>query len=107
MQMQTRKLYSLGSLWFYLTHKENSFSDYISKALSEKIELINAFDKEKINQYFSSTKDDDLDIIDQDSRTTTFILLGRKRQTDAFETVIDEEEYKSMFNKSSNENVSI
>jgi len=105
MQSQTGKLYSLGSLWFYLTHKE--FSDYFSKALEEKIELINAVDKEKINQYFSSNKDEDLDIIDQNSRTKTFLLIGRKRQSDQFETVInDDENIKNLFSKASyNENV--
>lgn len=108
MQMQTKKLYTLGSLWFYLTHKDFSFADYISKALSEKIDIISAVDKEKINQYFSSAKEEDIDIIDQDSRSKTFLLLGKKRQNDPFETVISEEDYKSLFNnKGESDNVII
>jgi len=106
--MQTKKLYTLGSLWFYLTHKDFSFADYISKALSEKIDIISAVDKEKINQYFSSAKEEDIDIIDQDSRSKTFLLLGKKRQNDPFETVISEEDYKSLFNnKGESDNVII
>ncbi len=108
MEEQTRKLYSIGTLWFYLFHKDIRFSDYVSKAMKENLEIINLIDKEKINQYFNSNKDEDLDIIDPDSRTKTLLLLGRKRQTDPFETVINEEEYRSLFNNPSiNESVNL
>ena len=70
--------YSLGSLWLFLKFKED-LKEYIRETQKQKIEFIEAIDRDKIINYF--IKDiDNVDILDNEIRSKTLITLGKKKK---------------------------
>lgn len=47
LQSQTNKQYSLGSLWFYLKHRNDQLSTYIKESQKERIDTVVSLDKGK------------------------------------------------------------
>lgn len=47
-QAQTKKQYTLGSLWLYLLHRNDKLAAYIKECQKERIDTVNGIDKGKI-----------------------------------------------------------
>lgn len=89
-QSQTKKQYTLGSLWLYLKHRTDPLTVYIKESQKEGVDLVKGLDKDKINDFFIQNIDN-LEIIDQEVRPKTLIFLGKKKPGDNYERVLDEE----------------
>jgi hypothetical protein len=93
LQSQSKKQYTLGSLWLYLKHRDDALTVYIKESNKEGIDTVKSLDKDNINDFFIKNVDD-VEIIDQDLRPKTLIFLGKKKHGESFEKVLAEE-YKS------------
>ena len=99
MQSQTKKQYTLGSLWFYLIHLQESLTIYIRETQREGVDAVLSLDKEKIKDFFVNNVDN-TEIVDNDLRPKTMIFLGKKRKNDTFVEAIASELPYSAQNKS-------
>lgn len=45
LQTQTKKQYTLGSLWMYLLHRNDKLAAYIKECQKERIDTVNSLDK--------------------------------------------------------------
>ena len=73
------KHYTLGSLWLYLKFKEN-LKDYIIETQKQKIEFVEAKDREKIIDFFIKDMDN-IDILDNEIRPKTLITIDNKTKS--------------------------
>ena len=78
--------YNLGSLWFYLKHREDSLAVYHRECFNQGMQFVIGLDKEKIADYF--LRNVDIDLIDNDLRPKTFIYLGKKKKEIHFQNFI-------------------
>ena len=97
-QSQTKKQYTLGSLWFYLIHLQESLTIYIRETQREGVDAVLSLDKEKIKDFFVNNVDN-TEIVDNDLRPKTMIFLGKKRKNDTFVEAIASELPYSTQNK--------
>ena len=82
-QAQNQTQYDIGSLWFYLKHREDSLAVYHKECFNEGMQFVIGLDKEKIADYFINNNDD-IDLIDNDLRPKTLIFLGKKKKGESF-----------------------
>lgn len=78
-QSQSKKQYSLGSLWFYLIHRQDTLAVYLRESQKEGVDTVISLDKEKITDFFINNIDN-IEIVDNDLRAKTVIFLGKKRR---------------------------
>ena len=87
---QTDKQYTLGSLWLFLKHKDDSLTIYRQESTKAGIDTVVGVDKDDIKKFFLEN-DDNVDVINQDLRSKTLIFLGKKKHGDNFEKIIENE----------------
>lgn len=82
-QSQTKKQYSLGSLWFYLIHRSDTLAVYLRESQKEGVDAVISLDKDKITDFFINNIDN-IEIVDNDIRSKTMLFLRKKRKGDPF-----------------------
>ena len=92
--------YNLGSLWFYLKHREDSLAVYHRECFNQGMQFVIGLDKEKIADYF--LRNVDIDLIDNDLRPKTFIYLGKKKKGDSFSELYKNENNENNTNLNEN-----
>ena len=92
--------YNLGSLWFYLKHREDSLAVYHRECFNQGMQFVIGLDKEKIADYF--LRNDDIDLIDNDLRPKTFIYLGKKKKGESFSELYKNENNENNINLNEN-----
>ena len=92
--------YNLGSLWFYLKHREDSLAVYHRECFNQGMQFVIGLDKEKIADYF--LRNVDIDLIDNDLRPKTFIYLGKKKKGDSFSELYKNENNENNINLNEN-----
>ena len=73
-QAQNQTQYNIGSLWFYLKHREDSLAVYAKECFNEGMQCVIGLDKEKIADYFIRNIDN-IDLIE---------FLGKKKKGESF-----------------------
>ena len=48
----SQKYYSLGSIWYFLTMKDENISNYIRGANNKNVEMVSRIDRDTILEYF-------------------------------------------------------
>ena len=92
--------YNLGSLWFYLKHREDSLAVYHRECFNQGMQFVIGLDKEKIADYF--LRNVDIDLIDNDLRPKTFIYLGKKKKGESFSELYKNENNENNTNLNEN-----
>lgn len=92
--------YNLGSLWFYLKHREDSLAVYHRECFNQGMQFVIGLDKEKIADYF--LRNVDIDLIDNDLRPKTFIYLGKKKKGESFSELYKNENNENNINLNEN-----
>jgi hypothetical protein len=82
-QAQSKIQYNIGSLWFYLKHREDSLAVYAKECFNEGMQCVIGLDKEKIADYFIRNIDN-IDLIDKELKTKTLIFIGKKIKGESF-----------------------
>ena len=82
-QAQNQTQYNIGSLWFYLKHREDSLAVYHKECFNEGMQFVIGLDKEKIADYFIRNIDN-IDLIDKELKTKTLIFIGKKIKGESF-----------------------
>jgi parafibromin len=88
---EDKKQYTLGSIWFYLIHRNDSYAEYRTELQKEKIDAILSMDKNDIVDFFINSNNN-VNIIDENLRQQSLIFLGKKKNpSDSLEQVMNDE----------------
>ncbi len=86
-----KKQYTLGSLWFYLKHRDDPLSVYKTELQKEKIDTVVGIDKDPIIDYFINDNED-VKIFDEELKEKTYIYIGKKKHpSESLEKALDDE----------------